>query len=344
MARFDRAYSLIAGPAGGTGIEITQTLRLSFDIHKTESKNPNRSKIFVYNLAPANREMLERPNTRCVLKVGYYEEGGPIECYQGDVYFAFTKYEGPNVVTELELGEGAKSIRDSMVSLGYGSGVSSTQAIRDVAGKMGLALNMPDDVPERRWDNGLSFHGPARTALDKVVHGAGLAWSIQNGGLQIIRAGGTTNRTVVELAGDTGLIDVERERKNAAESDAEVTDEATKRKKRVQSATQKEDGWRVKSLILPAIVPGDRVKLASRSATGVFPVSEVRHRGDTHGGDWITELKLSDPKPATTDRRAATPPGRTRVRQTPSQPLPLPPPPPPTPVPEGQVTVEFLPL
>ena len=117
--------------------------------------------------------MLERANTRCVLKVGYFEEGGPVECYQGDVYFAFCKYEGPNVVTELELGEGAKAIRDSMVSLGYGKGVSSTQAIRDVAGKMGLALNMPSDVPERTWENGLSFHGPARSALDKITHGTG---------------------------------------------------------------------------------------------------------------------------------------------------------------------------
>ena len=341
MPRFDRAYSLVVGPAGGTGIEIAQTLRISFDIHKTKEKNPNRSKIFVYNLAPQNREMLERANTRCVLKVGYFEEGGPVECYQGDVYFAFSKYEGPNVVTELELGEGAKAIRDSMVSLGYGKGVSSTQAIRDVAGNMGLALNMPSDVPERTWENGLSFHGPARTALDKITHGTGLGWSIQNGGLQIIRAGGTTNRTVVELAGDTGLIDVERERKDAAESDAEVTDQATKRKKRVQSATQKEDGWRVKTLILPSVVPGDRVKLASRSVNGVFPVSEIRHRGDTHGGDWVSELKLTDAKPAKTDRRAATPPGRTRVRQTPA--APLPPPPPPTPVPEGRVTVEFLP-
>ena len=173
MPRFDRAYSLIVGPAGGTGIEIAQTLRISFDIHKTKAKHPNRSKIFVFNLAPNNRELLERANTRCVLKVGYFEEGGPVECYQGDVYFAFSKYEGPNVVTELELGEGAKAIRDSMVSLGYGKGVSSTQAIRDVAGNMGLALNMPSDVPERTWENGLSFHGPARTRArqDHARHG-----------------------------------------------------------------------------------------------------------------------------------------------------------------------------
>ena len=87
------------------------------------------------------------------------------------------------------------------------------------------------------------------------------------------------------------------------------------------------DGWRVRSLILPGLVPGDRVKLASHSVQGVFAVKELRHVGDSAGGEWATELKLIDPKAASTDRRAQTPPGRTRVRQTPAAPLPLPPPP-----------------
>lgn len=332
MPRFNRVYSLVAGPAGGTGIEISQTLRLTFDIVKRSDKNPNKSKILIWNLRPENREALERPNTRCVLKVGYAEEGGPIEAYQGDVHFAFSKYDGPNVITELELGEGAKAIRDGMVTLGYGSGISSDQALRDVAGQMDLDLSMPDDVPTRTWNNGLSLHGPARNAMDRISQGTGLEWSIQNGQLQIIRAGGTTNRTVFELSAETGLIRVpERERKGAHETDAQVTDEKTHRKKRVASATEKEDGWRIHSLILPSLVPGDRVKLASRSVQGVFKIKEVRHTGDTHGGDWVTELKLLDPKAAATDRRAAKPPGRTSVRQTPSGPLPLPPPAPPDP-------------
>ena len=327
MPRFDRVYSLVAGPGGGTGIEIAQTLRLTFEISKDDTKNPNRSRINIWNLRAENREALERKNIRCVLKAGYREEGGPVGLFEGDVVFAHSRYEPPNVVTVLELGDGVKAIRDGVVSLGYGPGVTSTQALRDVADRMGLAVSMPDDVPVRTWDNGLSFHGPGRSALDKVTHGSGLAWSIQNGQLQVIRANGTTNRTVVELAADSGLLNTpERERKHAQEAAAEVTDEATKTKKRVQSATQEEDGWRVRSLILPAVLPADRVKLASRAVQGVFTVKEVRHIGDTHGGDWVTELKLVDPQSGSTDRRAAPPPGRTRVRQTPSRPLPLPPP------------------
>lgn len=336
MARFDRVYSLIVGQGGGTGIEIAQSLRLTFEISKSDSKNPNRSRVSIFNLKPENRAALERPGTRCVLKAGYREEGGAVEVFQGDVVLAYSRHVGPNVETVLELGEGAKAIRDSVVSLGYPRGVTSTQALRDVAGKMGLALTLPDDAPEQRWENGLSFHGPARSALDRITHGSGLAWSIQNGAIQVIRAGGTTNRTVVELNAESGLVGVpERERKDAQEAAAEVEDQATGRKKRVASATQHEDGWRVRSLILPSVVPADRVKLASRTASGIFVVSELRHTGDTHGGDWITELKLVDPKAAETDKRAERPPGKTQVRQTPARPLPLPPPPAPDPPPSG---------
>lgn len=327
MARFDRAYSLVVGQGGGQGIEIAQTLRLTFEVSKTDSKNPNRSRISVWNLAPSRRAELERPNTRCVLKVGYHEEGGPLPCFEGDVVLAYSRHTGPDVETILELGEGAKAIRDSVVSIGYGPGVTSTKALRDLSDRMGLALTLPDDAPEQTWNNGLSFHGPARTALDKVTHGSGLAWSIQNGAIQVVRAGGSTNRTVIDLAADSGLVGTpERERKDAQEAASVVTDEATGRKKRAASATQEEDGWRVRSLILPSVVPADRVKLSSKTVNGVFVVKELRHVGDTHGGEWVTELKLVDPKPAATDRRAERPPGKTRVRQTPSRPLPLPPP------------------
>lgn len=331
MPRFGRVYSLIVGQGGGQGIEVaSNTLRLTFEITKTDEKHPNRSTIKIYNLKPENRSALERKGVRCILRAGYAEESGPVTMFEGDVVFAWSRFEPPDVVTTLELGEGAKAIRDSMVSLGYGRGITSTQALRDVAGRMGLALTMPDDAPERTWENGLSFHGPARTALDKITHGSGLSWSIQNGGLQVLRSNGTSNRTVFELAADTGLLTApERERKGAQEAAAEVTDEATKKKRRVASATQEVDGWRVRSLLLPSLVPGDRVKLNSRTVQGVFAIKELRHIGDTHGGDWATELKLVDPQAATTDKRAQTPPGRTVVRQTPSQPLPLPPPEPP---------------
>jgi hypothetical protein len=337
VARFDRVYSSVIGPGGGQGVEITR-LRVSFKVTKDDSKNPNRGTISVYNLAPATRAAIERPDVRCVLRAGYAEEGGPVEMFQGDVVYAFTTYKLADVITQIELAEGAKAVRDTTVSFGYPAGVSSTTALRDVAAKMGLALSMPDDAPSRTWQNGLSFHGAAHAALDRITRGAGLSWSIQGGAIQIIRGGGNTNRTVVELAADSGLlVSPERERKAASElsTDPKVQERIAKREAeeraegRVVSGSREFEGWRTRSLLLPSLVPGDRVKLSARAASGVLTIKEITHTGDTHGGDWVSEMLLVDTTPSASDRRAQAPAPRTQVRQSnPGGALPLPPTPP----------------
>lgn len=349
MARFDRVYSLVIGSGGQQGVEITE-LRIVFDVSKDNSKNPNRSKISVYNLAPETRKALEKPDVRCVFKAGYAEEDGPIEVYQGDVALVFSKFDGPNVITEIELGEGFKAIRDIMISLSYNSGVTSTKVLNDIAGKLKMPLNMPSDAPVRNWQNGLAFHGPARSGLDKITSATGLSWSVQGGALQVIRAGGNTNRTVVDLAADSGLVGhPERVRKGKQEiafvddDPKKQAQEIKRRSREIVSTTHEEDGWRVRSLLLPSLLPNDRVKLSSRSVEGVFTIKDLRHFGDTHGGDWITELKLLDPKPAESDERNQRPSTPSRVRQSNrGSSLPLPPPDPgPAPIPSGTVRVTF---
>lgn len=315
MFRFDRAYSLIVGPGGGTGLEISG-LRITFSISKDDKKTPNHSLISVYGLAPSSRAALEKPDTRCIIKAGYAEEGGPLEMFQGDVTFAWTQFEGAEVITSLELGDGATAYRNAVITLGYPAGANSTTALRDVARRMGLALSMPNDVPTRTWAGGLSFHGAARTALDKITAGTGLSWSIQGGVLQVIRRGGNTNRTVIELDASGGMIgSPERQRKGPQEV-ITVQDEATRRRRRAAAVTEAYDGWRVRSLLLPTVVPGDRIKLSARSAEGVLTVKEVRHTGDSHGGDWITELLLIDPTAAATDQRGNRPSATTTTRQS----------------------------
>lgn len=328
MARFDRVCSLLVGPAGGRGFEITN-LRIKFEITKDTDRNPNKSTIQIYNLQPSSRAAIEKPDVRCVLKAGYAEENGPLECYNGNVIFSWTAKEGPDIITTLELGDGAVAFRDGVVSIGYGAGVTSRQILEQIASRMGLTLQMPGDAPSRTWANGFSSHGAARSALDRVTRGAGLSWSIQNGVLQVVRVGGTTNRTVFELAVDTGLLgSPERQRKGAG-SAITTTDQATRTRRRAASATERWDGWRVKSLILPTLLPNDRVKLKSAYAEGVMRIKEIRHIGDTHDGDWVSELTLVDPSLSPNDRRGERPAPSGQVRQSnPGGGLPTPPIPP----------------
>lgn len=294
MAMFDRVCQLVVGQSGSRGVEIND-LRIAFSINKTSGKKPNNSDVRVWNMKKSTRDSFELPRSRCNLYAGYREGGGLIKVFEGDVTFAWTKFDGPDIITQIELGEGVREIRDSAVSLSYGSTANSRGILSDIASRMGLGLDLASDAPSRTWSNGISFHGPARTALDRVTRASGLSWSIQAGSLQVIQAGSTTSRRAISLSAESGLVESPERQREGPQQASQVTDQAERRTRRVASATQGHDGWLVKSLLLPAIVPNDPVKLEARGVTGVFLAIEVRHIGDTHDGDFRTELKLVEP-------------------------------------------------
>lgn len=294
MARFNRVYRLLVGKSGQKGIEIVPPIRITFDVEKDADEEPNDHKIRIYNLNADSRKALEEPGLRCVLYAGYAEEDGPLLMAAGSVVFAYTKFEQPDVITELIVKDGHVELRDTAVSIGLGPGAQASHIIRDIARQMGLPLVMAEDVPDRRWQQGFSFYGAARTALHKVTQGTGLEWSVQNQQLQVVQRRGTTRRQAVVLAADTGLLGYPERTREAAREKAKVRDKTTRDDVNLVSARQQRDGWRVTSLLLPTINPGDLVKLESRSVEAFQRVETLRHTGDSEDGDWQTELELVD--------------------------------------------------
>lgn len=294
MARFDRVYRLLVGKPKQKGVEIVQPMRITFDIAKDAAEEPNEHVIRVYNLAETTRRALEEPGLMCVLYAGYAEESGPLLMAAGSVVFAYTKFEQPDVVTELIVKDGYAEVRDTAVSIGLGPGAQASSIIRDIARQMGLRLIMAEDVPDRRWQQGFSFYGAARTALHKVTQGTGLEWSIQNQQLQVVARKGTTRRQAVVLAADTGLLGYPERTREAAREKAKVKDKTTGDDVNIVSARQQRDGWRVTSLLLPTLNPGDLVKLESRTVEAFLRIEALRSTGDSAGGDWQTELELVD--------------------------------------------------
>ena len=292
---FDRVYRLLIGKKGSEqGIEITN-LRIQFDIQKTSDKNPNNSKIKIWNLKKSTRQEIEKPNTRCLLYAGYKEDAGPVLIFSGSVTYTFTKFEPPDIITEMDLGDGVQEIRDTTISVGYGKNVKSKQIFNDVAKKMEVSLTMPNDIEDREWKNGLSYYGSARTLLDKTAKASNLEWSIQNGVLQVIEAGMVTTRQGIEISSSSGMVgSPDSEREDKAESKGEKGKSSKSDKGKSTEPKQQWDGWKVKTLLLPMLNPGDRVLLNSRAVDGVFRIEELTHTGDSHEGDWQTELKLVD--------------------------------------------------
>lgn len=181
--RFQRTYKLMIGKKrqDKNAIAIEPPFRLSFDIEKTVESKPNENTIKVYNLSETTRKAIEKPDLRCVLYAGYKQENNTTLLAMGDIATAYSYRDGADWVTEIYFLDGLIEIRDTVISVGYAAGVSSTLILNDIADKMGLSLVAANSLAERKWANGFSFYGSARTALNKIVAGTGLEWSVQNG-------------------------------------------------------------------------------------------------------------------------------------------------------------------
>ncbi|CAM5441317.1 phage protein [Alcaligenes faecalis] len=294
MARFDRTYRLLVGRPGEKGVEIAPPLRMKFEVSKDTGESPNQIKISVWNLSPHTREAIVEPDNVVALYAGYEQEEGALLLAYGTVVQGASSFQNAEVVTELEVLDGFAQIRDTVVSLGCGAGVRARLIIEDIAFQMGLSLVMADDAPDRVWQNGFSFYGAARVALHKVVQGSGLEYSIQNGELQVIERCGITPRKGFVLSPESGLLgNPERIRQSAKEK------ADSKGNVKTRSERQQADGWRVTSLLLPSLNPGDLVKLESRQAVDWFRVESLKHSGDWNGsGNWHTTMELLDRRAA----------------------------------------------
>lgn len=290
---FDRVYRLLVGQ-GTQGVEITQ-LRINFEIIKTAKKNPNHNRVQIWNLQKSTRELLEKPDTRCLLYAGYAQTDGPILIFSGGITTAWSRYEPPDIITEFELGDGAQEIRDTTISVGYDKNIKSSQILADVSKQMGTPLMIPGNIIDRIWTNGLSFFGPARTLLDKVTKGSDKEWSIQNGNLQIVQTGMVTTRQGIVISSDSGMIGSPERERSAYEGTVKKPPKKPSKSKGPNDPLKEFDGWKVKHLLLPQMNPGDRVQLDTREVQGVFRCDYITHRGDNYDGEWQSELKVVDP-------------------------------------------------
>lgn len=306
MPLFNRVASLVVGKSGKDGILI-EKLRISFSIEKSLTETLNTSTIKVYNLAPTSRKLVESPNNAVILKAGYADDQGAVTIFVGIVRRSLTVREGPDWVTELELDDGLIAYRDSKQSTSFQPGASGIDVLRQVAAKFDLpVMRLPDGLADKIYPNGFSFVGRVRDAMNKVCNYLGCEWSIQNQEIQVLKKGGSRERTALVISQDTGMVgSPELEAKTMSDklaakqgittnSDGVVTRQSDKLTVSGKPAKERLEvqGYKVNMLLQPTTMPGDVVKLEAEGINNFFKVEKVTHQGDTHGNEWVTEISV----------------------------------------------------
>ncbi len=259
---------------GGNAIEI-RDLRIRFDVQKTIGKEPNTCEVVISNLKRETRTELSAKPLHVRVEAGY--DGAPQQVFVGDLRWSESVHRGVDWETKLDIGDGERALKHARVNRAFKPGVKARDAVREVATSMGLTVPRLSTDIERALDNqfvsGLSLSGSASRELTRLVQPYGIEWSVQDGRLQLLAPGEVRADRPIVINQDAGMIGVPEYG-------------SPPEKKKPPTLT-------VQTLLLPAVTPGGKIFLDTRSVKGLFKVQKVRHQGDTHGSDWSSTIEAT---------------------------------------------------
>jgi len=274
MRLWDRRVTVTVGPEGGEGVAVDERFQIEFAVSKSVGADQNRIDCTIYGLSEQTRTRMMEPGQVIQIEAGYAE--GTEVLAIGDITRAVIEYAPPEIRTVIEAGDGARALRDRKVNLSFAAGASVQRVLDAIAQELALGRRATGAQVEGEYQEGVSFSGTAKDALDKVTARAGVTWSIQDGELQILDREQPSQGRGALLTPETGLL----------ESPQRIDDEAFGLERAAG------DGYEVRSLLNPKIRPGEPVVIQSRDVDGQFRVDTVTHSGSTRGNDWETVAEV----------------------------------------------------
>lgn len=274
MPRFDRRVRVRVGPGGGTGVLVDERFRVAFRVVKTLGTEVNTSDVRIYGLSQDTRQRILSEGEVVQIEAGYAI--GTEVLGIADITRAVVLRQPPDIITLLECGDGVRALRDRKVSLSFEAGATVQRVLDRIAQELALGQRATGVQVDGVYQEGVSFSGTAKEALNRVTQRAGVTWSIQDGTLQILGSVAPAPGRGVLLTPETGLL-----------ASPERLDDVG-----LKTDRERTTGWRVRSLLNPKIRPGERLVIESAEVQGEYRIDTVEHAGDTRGNDWFTEAEV----------------------------------------------------
>lgn len=261
-----------------------KNLRITFNILKTFSWSTNTANIEVYNLSSTNRNRLKDFGDQWRLFAGYRNSGGEQLLFTGNVTQLNHLYAQPEIITQVTCGDGERALNNTLISVSYSPGTPVRTVIENIASKMNLPLVDFAETENLTYENGFNDADLAKNVLDRACKKLNLQWSVQNENLVIIRDNGATTKPPVEINVDTGMIGVPDR----------YVDKRYFLNRAIAPNEPPKPGWRVRLLLRPDLLPGDRIRLRSQQIgfDGEYVILTARHEGDNYGPQFTTTLEV----------------------------------------------------
>lgn len=290
-------------------LEVT-ALDCEFKVTATLKPEPNKCTLVLWNVNPDHRAQLmkrNRPNgadgkiqgVRVRIEAGYVNNTTVI--FDGDLREVNSSRVGTDWRTTLTGDDGGRSYREARIIASFRAGASVGSIIKQCADAMGIGIGNAStfEADAQIAGYGATLPGPivldgsAAKALDRVLKSVGLTWSIQRGALQVLKKGTPLSSSAILLTPDTGLlnspeatIDASSATGNAQQSvtDAAVAVVSGKAPKAAKPKTP--HVLKLKTMMIPGIVPGRKVTVKSATFNGGYYLTECEYTGQSWASTW----------------------------------------------------------
>jgi hypothetical protein len=278
--RFDRLVSAKIRRANADFTEYRDALdisglRIAFSVNKTFSSATNSAVVRIYNLSASKRNDLRNFGDQLRLFAGYRDQEGEQLLFVGNISQFNHSFIPPEIVTSLQCGDGEKTLNNTIISVSFGQETPIRTVIEYVAEKIGLSIAYFAPSTNLLYGNGFNNICSAQYILDDACQALDLTWSVQNDNLYIIRSDGATEKPPAEVNAENGMIGTPER----------YVDKKYYLYRAKEPNEPLKPGWKVRTLLRPELLPGDRIRLKSTQADidGVFKILSARHEGDNFG-------------------------------------------------------------
>jgi hypothetical protein len=237
---------------------------MSFSVVKTTKPEPNTCELSLYNLsADARGELEGTPLVKIAAKTGpakHQHKGIPVRIeagyeesdsvvWQGDLRTVESQKHGPDWVTTLGSGEGEEAFQRSRINLSFGRGTQIATVIQALAKALGIGVgNLPLYLPR-------ILSSP--TAAQLGAHGLTIDGSAST---QLTERGLPVLGQVVLVSPSSGMVE--------------------------EPSIDNEGVLTVKMLMIPNVVPGSVIVVASARINGNYRIEKATYEGDSFGNPW----------------------------------------------------------
>ena len=280
--KFNRAVTLtVFKESEARGISISD-LRITFEVTKDQLGYPNLAKIDIWNLNRDNQNRIKNVSDKVLLRAGYEDDAGLI--FKGEIRNIQKVRQDTDLITRIWAGSNDQGVKNGFLNYTAAANTQIKSIIEEAAKTFGdVVVGRIDDLIGANKIKGESFSGSTRSILDRLKEDYGIDWFVEDGKLNVIKAGNTLNtkQTAVVISSTTGMIGIPAVTERGVMAKT-LLDHNLKIGKffKIQSQTE---SVQLGNLFFRGI---DRA-----IGDGFYKAIKIIHDGDTHANLWQTTVE-----------------------------------------------------